>query len=250
MTDERLAREASFHDHAHLSGARTAAAKFYAVTRASRRDYWDLISRDVAGMRILEYGCGTGTSAFDLARCGANVVGIDISPVRIDQARQRSSIEGLSDRLDFQVGDAEHLPFDDESFDRIVGGAILHHLDLGLAYPEIARVLNPGGFAAFVEPLGHNPAINWYRSRTPSMRTADEHPLLTSDIDAARRLFSSVRVGYYHLFALGVVPLRNTLLFRPALAIGEGLDRVVMRAVPRIRPLAWQAIIQLERKGG
>lgn len=38
----------------------------------------------------------------------------------------------------------------------------------------------------FSEPLGHNPIINWYRNRTPEMRTEDEHPLLIKDIEFAK----------------------------------------------------------------
>ena len=145
------------------------------------------------------------------------------------------------------MGDAEHLPCDDASIDRIVGGAILHHLDLNKAYSEIARALKPGGLAVFVEPMGHNPIINWYRRRTPQMRTPDEHPLLLADFDHARGYFRSVSVEYFHLTSLGVVPLRATPLFRPAYALTDALDRTAMRFIPSLRGWAWSAVIQLSR---
>jgi hypothetical protein len=80
----------------------------------------------------------------------------------------------------------------------------------------------------FLEPLGHNPLINWYRRRTPQMRTEDEHPLLKSDLALAREYFSKIRSRFFHFAVLGAVPLRRSLLFKPALAIGEGIDRVLL----------------------
>ena len=198
----------------------------------------------MGGKRVLEYGCGTGSHAYYLATSGAEVIGIDISPVRLAQARQDAMNQGLS--IEFVEGDAEHLPFADASFDRVVGGAILHHLDLDAAYREVARVLRPEGDAYFIEPLGHNPAINWYRRRTPQMRTEDEHPLLMGDLARAHRFFSRVDVDFYHLFALGAAPLFGTPLFRPTTFIGDILDRLAMRLSP-LQPLAWTALIRLKK---
>ena len=82
----------------------------------------------------------------------------------------------------------------DDSFDLVCGSGILHHLDLPAAMRELARVLRPSGRAVFMEPLGHNPAINAFRNRTPELRTPDEHPLLGKDLKLCRRYFGSVEV--------------------------------------------------------
>ena len=95
----------------------------------------------------------------------------------IEQAIEHARAEGLEDRLTFRVMDAEQLEFADDSFNLVCGSGVLHHLDLNRAYAEVARVLEPTGIGVFEEPLGHNPAINAYRRRTPEMRTVDEHPL-------------------------------------------------------------------------
>ncbi len=241
----RLEHEAEFHDQAFTEGTRAAASKFYAVSIASRRYYRDLIVRDVAGRDVLEYGCGRGSAAFEIARAGGRVIGIDISTVGIAQATTRAEAEGVEAR--FERMDAEHLSFADARFDLIVGSGILHHLDMARAFAEVARVLRPGGRAIFYEPLGHNPAINWYRRHTPDMRTADEHPLVMGDLDAAARWFE-VRTRYHHLTSLALVPLRRTRLFRPLYAVTETIDRLLF--LMPLRRWAWCAVIELRPFSG
>lgn len=245
---DRLESEAAFHDEAFATGVRAPAHKFYAVTSNSRMRYRDLILKDVRGKRVLEYGCGPGSSAFEIARRGGRVVGIDISRVGLDLAAKRAKAEGVSDRTEFMLMNAEELSFADASFDLIVGTGILHHLDLEKSYAELARVLKPGGVAVFSEPLGHNPLINWYRRRTPHLRTSDEHPLLMSDLMLAKRRFASVNVSFHHLTSLTVVPFRSTPLFRPLYALTEGLDRILWSIIPPLRSWAWCAVLEIRKR--
>jgi ubiquinone/menaquinone biosynthesis C-methylase UbiE len=244
---ERLDREAAFHDTSFSSDLRAEADKFYSITRTSKGRYHELIFNDVRGKSVLEYGCGTGSSAFDIARLGGHVTGIDISPVAIELAIRQAADEGVSERTRFLLMNAEELEFPDRSFDVICGSGILHHLDLEKSYSEIARVLKPGGVGVFFEPLGHNPLINWYRNRTPEMRTPDEHPLLMRDLEIAERYFSKVEVKYYHLFSLGVVPLRSTPLFTPLFKLTEMLDRAAMAVIPPLKKWAWISVMALRK---
>jgi hypothetical protein len=46
-----------------------------------------------------------------------------------------------------------------------------------------------------MEPLGHNPLLNWYRARAPDLRTPDEHPLLARDLALAESCFDEVDYG-------------------------------------------------------
>lgn len=130
-------------------------------------------------LRVLDYGCGTGESTLALARLGASVVGFDISRRRISEARIRCAhLPGVS----FVQCAAEELPFEDSTFDVVIGKQILHHLDLKVAIPEVARVLRPGGRAVFLEPLGHNPALEMYRRLTPGLRSPTERALRVADL--------------------------------------------------------------------
>jgi len=100
--------------------------------------------------RSLEVGAGTGYFSLHLLMAG--VVGAatctDISPGMVDVLRGNADRLGL--QVDARVADAEALPFADESFDLVVGHAVLHHLpDLQQAFSEFFRVLRPGGAVVF-----------------------------------------------------------------------------------------------------
>jgi ubiquinone/menaquinone biosynthesis C-methylase UbiE len=182
---ERLQSEKEFHNEAFSQNTRAAAKKYYKSASISKEKYRELLFENVKGKRVLEYGCGPGSAAFDLASRGAKVTAIDISDVAIEQASEEAEKEKLD--IEFHVMDAENLEFEANYFDLICGSGILHHLDLDSSYKEINRTLKKNGKAVFFEPLGHNPIINLYRKLTPAMRTDDEHPLLMRDLELARQ---------------------------------------------------------------
>lgn len=241
----RLEREAAFHDQTAEDETREPAAKFYAATRTSHDFYIDTIRNYARGGDVLDYGCGTGERTCTIARSGAHVIGIDISSGAIAVAAQKVREAHLEDRIELRVMNAEALEFADASFDVVCGTSILHHLDLDASYREIRRVLKPGGVAVFDEPLGHNRLINWYRRRTPQMRTVDEHPMLIEEIEKARDVFAQIDVRYFHIASLATVPLRNTALFKPLYAVAEAIDRGIMTLVPPMRRWAWRVVMIL-----
>jgi SAM-dependent methyltransferase len=242
----RKERERAFHDQTFGGdGSRDGTAKYYSVIEESRAHYHALSRIGACGARVLEYGCGPGSQAFDLARCGAIVTGIDISPVAIELARAEARGAGLAERITFTVADAEDTGFAPGSFDVIVGSAILHHLDLRRSYAEIARLLAPGGRAVFFEPLGHNPLINAYRRATPQARTPDEHPLVQDDFVLGDAYFGKQTLRFYHLTSIAAAPFARTQLFAPLLAGLSALDRALLRALPRLRPHAWMVVMEL-----
>jgi ubiquinone/menaquinone biosynthesis C-methylase UbiE len=99
------------------------------------------------GQRVLDVGCGPGFWARHLTRLGVDYVGIDISPRSVALARRSLELHGLRGRI--EVGNAEALPFDDESFDAVISEGVIHHTpDTRACIDEIHRVLRPGGRAA------------------------------------------------------------------------------------------------------
>lgn len=111
--------------------------------------------------RSLEIGSGTGYFSLHLLMSG--VVGratcTDISPGMVAALEQNA--ERLELDVEALVADAEQLPFEDDSFDLVVGHAVLHHLpDLTQAFAEIFRVLKPGGTIVFAgEPSRYGDRI-------------------------------------------------------------------------------------------
>ena len=235
-TEERLQREKEFHNQTFSDNTRNAAKKYYTSADRGKSYYKKLILKDIEGKKALEYGCGPGSAAFDLAKNGAQVTAIDISDVAIQQTLEKADSEGLA--ISASVMDAENLDFNDQSFDLICGSGILHHLDLKRSYEEIQRVLTTDGRAVFFEPLGHNPIINLYRNLTPSMRTDDEHPLLVKDLEFAKNYFNNVDATYFNLtatLASFVKPLNNPL---------HGIDRFLFKNLPFLRKHAWIVVLE------
>ena len=104
---------------------------------------------DVEGLDAIELGCGTAYVSAWLARRGARPVGIDLTPNQLATAKRLQEEHGLSFPL--HEGNAEELPFPDESFDLAISeyGASIW-ADPFLWIPEAARVLRPGGRLIFL----------------------------------------------------------------------------------------------------
>ena len=103
---------------------------------------------DVAGLSVLEVGCGAGHGVRWAARRGARAVGVDLSTGMLAAARR---IDGeIGTRAPLVAGDAERLPFRDASFDRVFSafGALPFVADAPGALTEMHRVLRPGGAIA------------------------------------------------------------------------------------------------------
>jgi ubiquinone/menaquinone biosynthesis C-methylase UbiE len=98
------------------------------------------------GDQVLDVGCGTGEDVRALARLwpGVAVVGLDASERKIADARSRTL--GVPRPVEFRVGDAGGLPFDDGTFDACRADKVFHHLaDPAGALTEMIRVARPGG---------------------------------------------------------------------------------------------------------
>jgi SAM-dependent methyltransferase len=243
-TEARLERERSFHDERFALDTRAHIDRLYGTESNGQAAYHAWIEAIPPGSRVLEYGCGTGSAAFGLAARQIEVVGIDISPVAIEEATRSAASQGLT-MASFSVMDAEALTFEDGSFSHVCGSGVLHHLDLDRALGRLARVLEPGGTACFFEPMGHNPAVNLFRRLTPKMRTVDEHPLRMDDFELARRHFERVHTSFFQLASLMALTLGDRSAgrwLRPRL---ERADAWLFARSELARRWSWIVVIEL-----
>ena len=98
------------------------------------------------GMKVLDLGCGDGTTALPAARLGADVLGVDIASNLVEAGNNRAKNEGLTN-CRFQEGDASNLPdLGDDTFDMVITifGAMFAPKPLDVA-KEMVRVTRPGG---------------------------------------------------------------------------------------------------------
>ena len=105
---------------------------------------------DLSGKRVLEVGCGHGGGASYLMRTlhPASYTGLDLNPAGIAFCRKRHNLAGL----EFVHGDAENLPFPDQSFDAVINiESSLHYPRFPRFLAEVARVLRPGGHFLYAD---------------------------------------------------------------------------------------------------
>ncbi len=119
--------------------------------------------------KFLDVACGTGNLALRLAEIapGGKVVGLDFSPEMIALARAKTPVEGAN--VEFIKGNAEVLPFPDDSFDFVSCSCAFHHFPHSeKAVREMYRVLKDGGRAFMVDVYKNIPwgiVILWFNSK-------------------------------------------------------------------------------------
>ncbi|HWP42667.1 MAG TPA: class I SAM-dependent methyltransferase [Blastocatellia bacterium] len=113
------------------------------------------LAPDVSRKRVLDIGCGSGAYSLWFAERGAEVTGIDLSPVMVALAEEKARQRRLDMRL--RAGDVkEGLPFEDGEFDIVFSATMLHYVeDLGGLFKEAARVMKRGGrlIASVLHPM-------------------------------------------------------------------------------------------------
>jgi arsenite methyltransferase len=105
------------------------------------------------GKYVLDVGCGAGvTPCFIAERYGCRVVGVDISEGMIERSKERAKREGVADRVEFRVADAQDLPFEDDLFDAVITESVTAFPeDKQRAVSEYVRVTKPGGYVGLNE---------------------------------------------------------------------------------------------------
>ncbi len=213
--------------------------------------YWDLIG-DVKGLRVLDFGCGNGWLSIWLAKNGAMVCGIDISQELVKKAVKAAEKAGVNGAAAFKVMSAENLSFPDDSFDLIIGSAILHHTDIAPTLKHIHRTLRPGGRAIFIEPMNQNIVLRLWRRMTPWRRSPAERALKTEDLECVRSVFKDAD---FHFFGLTSIFTKGLLIAfpknRPLASVNrllEKLDVALLRPLPSLGGFCAVAVLVLRKK--
>ena len=209
--------------------------KYYTTTKLSVDYIDDWILKNCNEKVCLYYACGNGKYAFKMADANADLVlGIDISDISIENCKKSSQEIGVEKNTIFFQADCENTQLPKNSIDIIFCSGMLHHLDLSFAFPEILRILKPGGKVLAIEALDYNPAIKLYRYLTPDMRTEWEkaHILSLKDINYAKEFFNIGEIKYWHVtsYIAGKFPSLLGLL--------NSIDKILTK-IPLLRLFAW-----------
>jgi ubiquinone/menaquinone biosynthesis C-methylase UbiE len=144
---ETMANEAAVLDQLKQRARDTWRAGDYAAVAEGIREAGERVVQDArVGLedRVLDVAAGTGNASIPAAERGARVVGLDLTPELFVAARRRA--EEARVEIDWVAGDAEALPFEDESFDVVLSTfGVMFAPRHRVAAHEVARVLRPGG---------------------------------------------------------------------------------------------------------
>jgi len=140
----------------HLEGIPWPGSVFYNALSGTKifLRHYELVAQDIArcgpAQRLLDIGTGPGRLLFAIRKTlpDTALVGVDISPAMVGQAKRNTKTYGQDSGIEVGVADANALPFADRTFDRVVSTGSLHHWKNPLqAMSEAHRVLNVNGYA-------------------------------------------------------------------------------------------------------
>jgi 2-polyprenyl-3-methyl-5-hydroxy-6-metoxy-1,4-benzoquinol methylase len=208
---KRWKSEAEFFDEwaagaaRHLSATDPLAIRRYSHQLRGKfnKEFRFHLMGSLRGKSLLDVGCGDGSNGVMLAKMGAVVTGVDISPKAIDLAWKRADLDGVKDRVQFCCAPLETVEFPPNSFDIIWGDAILHHLieDLDNLVRRMTEWARPGALLLFAEPVNFNDALRMIRFLLPvrSDATPGERPLEPAEIEIVRRHIPDLQVKPFTL---------------------------------------------------
>lgn len=212
---------------------------------------WLLKSRRAPGC-IVDLGAGLGAISFMFARRGSWVLCVDTSLGRLRELRARAAEAKCSGLITPIVADAAALPFADRSLPAVFTKSVLIHTDVPKAAAEVARILSPGGRAAFVEPQGGNP-FAWLYRRTLAPKAWKS---ITRYFDGAaqRTCIGAIGRGIvkpFYLFSFFAFAFQfawpNLDRFSRTLARLHRFDQWLFTSMPWTRSLAWFGLIEVEK---
>ena len=199
--------------------------------------------QNVEGKHILDIGCGHGFTSVVLAKRGARVTSIDVSPKMIELTRRNASFNRVEDRVKTAVMSAQNLKFAENTFEHVVGLGILHHLNMDFAGREIYRVLKRGGSAIFIEPRIPFKFLIFVRSVFPNRcyESPAGSQLTDEEIGGFSRRFKRSRIHYFlFLRKLARVPILRK--WEDAL---DSIDAALIRKYPWMKRLYWAFVVQV-----
>jgi 2-polyprenyl-3-methyl-5-hydroxy-6-metoxy-1,4-benzoquinol methylase len=228
--------------------------------------YHDIMKslNSLKGKKLLELGCGRGDLSVFLAKQGAKVTGVDAGENLIVAATLLAEVNQAN--CEFQVANITDLPFEADTYDMVLGIAILHHLsqsDLNKALQETYKVLTENGVAFFVEPVEDSKVFNFIQNIFPRQKKGsryhrpsilqrkawkeyveklDDRALTTKELRSAGKQFKTVKKqSYGFLIRLqGLIGKR----FGGTLMI---VDRILLRIISPLRYLCQTVLVEYRK---
>jgi len=204
--------------------------------------------------RLLDLCCGTGLHSIYPAKLGYAVAGVDISPKSIRAARQLAALNGVSERCEFEVQDANDRLRMPEQFDVILISGSLYYFPVAQTLELLSQRLTAGGHFICVETNGDNQIMNVYRLVRARLRRDRDRRVLTNllglyEIGQVERQFQNAVVTFFDCSTLlGVFLGRRTILGTYYHRLSRRLDAFLLNRL-KLRRLAFKFVIDASQVG-
>jgi 2-polyprenyl-3-methyl-5-hydroxy-6-metoxy-1,4-benzoquinol methylase len=198
---------------------------------------------DFANKEILDFGCGDGEISTQLAKLGAKVTALDISPELVELTKKRAELDEVKNRIEFIAGDIAELPLPKNKFDYVVCYAVIHHVDINETLPQLYSSLKPGGSVIMIEPIAFSPLLQKIIKMVPVERDGSpvEHQLSKKDLDLICRFFDKSKITFFEFFGRmqRLFPNRNKIdkghpFTKAALILLHSFDRLLLNLFPML----------------
>ena len=197
---------------------------------------------ELEGKRVLELGTGTGGTAILLAKRGATVIGIDLLPFRLTEAKARAAEYDVAESVEVALMDAMYLAFPDDTFDLIISKSVLVFTAHTQTARECHRVLKPGGKAIFIENMRHHPGV-WLYRKTFLKYSDALHYFSLGDVEGVGAEFENLEHREFHLTAVSALFWQKCIsiprLYRWTLRILEEFDTLLLKCLPFLKRFCW-----------
>jgi SAM-dependent methyltransferase len=217
--------------------------KFYHTNYLSTHYVNSWIKKNCRDKICLDLACGGGSNSFKMEKAQSKItIGLDISDLSIKECEKKAKLNKINN-IHFIQSDAENTRLPNNSIDIILCSGMLHHINLNKGFPEMKRILKPGGKILAIEALDYNPLIKLYRKLTPNMRTEWEksHILSLSDINLAKKYFLLDKMNFWHILSyLGFIS-------KKLLPILNFIDNILTK-IPYVQLMSWIFTFELKKR--
>jgi len=184
------------------------------------------------GKDVLDFGCGTGEIATQIAFLGANrVYALDVTSGLLDLTRRRAELDGVADRIQTVCGKIQDV--EPRPVDVILAFAVLHHcFPLENVLPFLLRWLRPGGVFVAVEPVSYLAPLEWLRNHSgipAGPLDEGERKLRPGDLQYIASQFRQFQTVPFHLLA------RLSRIWPSGEWLYRHMDRLILSV-----PMAWK----------
>ncbi len=229
-----------------LSQSGSPDSHFWMAQESSYSYVQDWLRRNLRDKVFLDCTCGAGERVVQAAEIGcALAIGLSRDEIAVGQARAYAKKQNCMDKTVFLYSQSENTGLPNESIDVIILDDFQSKHDFSFTFPELRRILKPGGKILFLGTLDYNPFVK-VRALTKRRQKKDQ-PTPPNVVEFSQEFFQIGELRYWHLLSTGVAYISNFKIQSKVLSILNPLDHYLAK-IPGIRRLAWQFSLELRKK--